>query len=179
MQSQDTIGEILSRFPGPLVLRPSRAKWFGILLGCAGFVVVSCWMIVSGSAYGWRGPVNTAFGWGGLVFFSIGLVIAVVAMLPDASALKLDQEGFEITNLFRRQSFRWQDATGFAVAKISASARVEMVVFDDANAKEGKITRFNIANLGHNSGLADTYGFPPEALASLMAQWRERAVQSR
>ena len=168
MSSQDQAGEFLSRFPGPVTLYPSRTKWVLVLLGCAALAAAAYWMIGTG---------RTVVGWGGLVFFGPGTLVAAVILLPGANALKLDRQAFEITHLFRRRAYRWQDTTGFAVVSIPPSAQ-KMVMFDDANAKNSAMAKMNVSLVGHNSALPDTYGLPPQALASLMAQWRERAVKT-
>ena len=96
MPPQDIADEILSRFPGPVVLYPSRRKWLFVLLGCAAFVATSIWALGN----------NKVLGWAGLIFFGLGMVVAVVAQLPGASSLKLDREVFEIKHLFRHSSIR-------------------------------------------------------------------------
>ena len=82
---------------------------------------------------------ETAGGWFVVAVFAIGTVIAAVALLPGGSALKLDREGFETTSLYLRSFVRWQDATGFEVARLPVSG-LKMVVFDNTGAKSG--TRF-------------------------------------
>jgi hypothetical protein len=165
MPSQDRADEILSRFPGPMMLYPSRRKWLLILLTCVAFVAIGIWM-----------SSETPKGWFVLAFFGACLVIAAVVLLPGAAALKLDREGFETTKLFCRYSVRWQDATGFEAARIAGN---DMVVYDDRNATGRAIASLNVALVGRNAGLPDTYALPAEVLASLMARWRERAVSPR
>ena len=177
MQAQGGLDEILSRFPGPVTLYPSRRRWLGILLGCAAFVAIGVWMLISTST-GDGSFANTAIAWFAIVFFGIGVVVAAVTVLPGAGALKLDRDGFEITKFFRRHSVRWPDATGFAMAAIPP-AEQKMVVFDDAHAGGGAIARWSVSIAGHNASLPDTYGLPAEDLASLMTRWRDRAVERR
>jgi hypothetical protein len=167
-ESQDKTGAILSRFPGPVTLAPSRTKWILILLGCAVFVAIALFAMQG----------NTFMRWGGIAFFGTGMAVAIVGLLPGASRLKLDREGFEFTALFRRHSVRWQAATGFEAVAIPPSG-LKMVVFDDAGAKGRALGKFSVSLVGRNSGVPDTYGMSAEDLAGLMAQWRERAVSRR
>jgi len=51
-------------------------------------------------------------------FFGLGSVGSAAAMLPGASALILDGDGFETKALFRRRRSRWRDTTGFTVISI-------------------------------------------------------------
>jgi hypothetical protein len=169
MPGPDNPAEILARFPGPVMLLPSRKKWLGILLLCVVFVAIAVWMILTGDSS------DQLDAWGALAFFGVGAVICVVALLPGAGGLKLDRETFKFTNLYRTQSMRWQDTSGFITAKIPP-ARKEFVVFDDVNAKKRMLAKFNVGLIGRNSGLPDTYGLSATDLANLMAQWRDRAV---
>ena len=111
MPSQDKTGAILSRFPGPVTLYPSRTKSILILLGCTVFV--------AGGLFAMQG--NTFMRWGAVAFFGTGMAVAIAGLLPGASQLKLDREGFEFTAMFRRHSVRWQAATGFEAMTIPPS----------------------------------------------------------
>jgi len=117
-------------------------------------------------------------GWFVVIFFGLGAIVAALAMLPGAGALMLDSDGFEVTNLFRHHRSHWQDTDGFAAARIPP-ARHLMVVYDDATQSAKSLARINIAIVGRNAGLPDTYGLSADDLARLMAQWRERAVGQR
>ena len=168
MMSNNNVAEILTRFPGPVALSPSRKKWLLLLLIGAGFVAISLLVIKSHDD-------DYVYGWLGLIFFSLGSVVAIVAMLPGAGGLKLDREGFEFISLYRGSRVRWQDATGFDAVRIPPSRQI-MVVFDDATAKKKALGKLSVAIAGHNSGLPDTYGLDAKDLAALMTQWRERAL---
>src|SRR5690348_4499396 len=108
MLSSPAVPELLSRFPGPLTLHPSRKKWLLVLAGCALFAIGGYWMVRS----------NEGMGWLVLIFFGLGALIAVVVMLPGAGALTLDRDGFETRSLFRRSRARWSDVSRFEVARI-------------------------------------------------------------
>ena len=172
MQSRDKAGEILSRFPGPVTLYPSRRKWLYVLLASAAFVVAGLLLIASPLAY------HNMLGWASLVFFGLGMLVAIVVLLPGTSYLKLDREGFEIVMLFRRFTVRWRDATGFEAAEIRPGSP-RIVVFDDANSKGRAIAKLNVALFGRMGGLPDIDGLSAETLADVMAHWRELAVRRR
>jgi hypothetical protein len=157
--------QTLARFPGPVTLYPSRRKWPLIFAGSALFTVGGAWMITSGDASGWFV----------LTFFGLGAIVAALIMLPGAGALMLDSDGFEVTNLFRHHRSHWQVTAGFAAARIP-HARQPMVVYDDTTQSTKSLARINIAIVGRNAGLPDTYGLSADDLARLMAQWRERAL---
>jgi hypothetical protein len=163
MPTHTDVTGILSRFPGPVTLYPSRKKWLLVFSICVLFAVGGVWMVKSGKESGWFV----------LIFFGLGAPVAVAAMLPGAGGLTLDREGFAVTNLFRSYRARWQDATGFTAAHM---AHQKMVVYDDVKQSGGSLATMNVAIVGHNAGLPDTYGFSADDLAHLMAQWRDRAV---
>jgi hypothetical protein len=161
-------GAILAAFPGPVTLYPSRKKWLVLLAAGIAFTAAGIGMIHEHVSMGW--PI--------VLLFGAGILISLVVLLPGASGLKLDRNGFEITNLYRRSRVPWKAAMGFEAKVIPPSSR-EMIVFDNAEAKGGTLAALNKGLVGHNSGLPDTYGFKAADLAALMAQWRERAVVSR
>jgi hypothetical protein len=165
MASRTDISEILSRFPGPVTLYPSRKKWLLVFAGGALFASGGVWMIRSGE---WTG-------WFPLVIFALVVVIAAVAMLPGAGALTLDREGFEITNLFRRHRTSWQDALRFATARIPPATQ-RWVVYDDLGHSAKQLAKINVEIVGRNAALPDTYGLSSDDLGQLMTEWRERAL---
>jgi hypothetical protein len=99
-------------------------------------------------------------------------------LLPGAGGLTLDRNGFRATSLFRSSSSRWQDVTGFEPASIPPSLQ-KLVVYDDINLTGRKIANLNVALVGRNAALPDTYGLSADDLARLMMLWRDRATQRR
>ena len=77
-------------------------------------------------------------------------------------------------NLFRRNRTRWQDVDCFIAARIPPAAQ-KFVTFDIHQARN-RIAKINVAIIGRNSALPDTYGLSADDLAGLMAQWRALAV---
>src|SRR5262249_39696147 len=114
-------------------------------------------------------------GWLPLIFFALVALVAAAAMLPGAGALTLDRDGFEITNLFRRHRSRWQDAHGFTTARIPPATQ-RWLVYDDISQGAKRLAKINVAIVGRNAALPDTYGLSPEDLGDLMMLWRERAL---
>ena len=159
------VAEILSRFPGPVTLRPSRTRWLLVLAIGLLFAVGGVWMIQDGKWMGWYV----------LVFFGLVALIAAVAMLPGAGGLILDREGFDVTSLFRRYRIRWQDTADFAAVSIPP-AHQKMVGYNDLKQSSSRLAKMNVAIVGRDAAIPDTYGLSADALAQLMAQWRERAL---
>ncbi len=165
----DPVSAILLRFPGPVTLHASRRKWAVILLGAAVALAMPIYFLRSEHMTGWyeKLMVLTA-----IAFLALGGLVAIVAMLPGAAYIKIDREGFEVANLFRRTRIAWRDAANF-----QASPGLGLVVFDYALQKDGMFRRMTTSMAGRNGGLPDTYGFAPADLADLMTQWRARALK--
>ena len=163
MQPADSkIDAILSRFPGPVRLYPSRKKWLLILLISALFTAVGFWMAAESAPSGWYA----------LVFFAACLIVSVIMLLPGAGGLVLDRDGFRVTSLFRSHRSRWRDVSGFEPISVSSQ---RLVGFDDRAANRA-IGALNTVIAGHNAALPETYGFYVDELAELMQRWRERAM---
>jgi len=161
-------GKFLERFPGPVTLRPSRGKWLLLFAISFAFSFGGCLMVRDGASGGWFV----------LIFFGFCTLISIVVMLPGASALTLDRDGFEVKRMYRGDRTRWRNASGFTTARLPPHSHA-MVVYDDASQARGMIASTNIALTGRNAGLPDTFGMEPDDLATLMESWRQRAVQRR
>jgi hypothetical protein len=166
MTLTDKAAQLLARYPGPVMLYPSRKKWLTVFLGGAAFTAGGVMMVRSGEPLGWFV----------LGFFALVAVIAAAALLPGAGKLTLDRDGFEATTLFRRHRARWADTDGFDSAVVPPSHQA-LVVYDDRTLPSGGLAGINTSITGRNSALGDTYGFAAADLAALMAAWRERAVR--
>ncbi len=165
MTSDAKVEEILARYPGPVMLRPSRRKWLLVLLGGAIFTAGGIWM-VQDSADG---------GWFVLTFFGLVTIAAAVMLLPGAGGLTLDAEGFGWTSLFRPHRTRWQDASDFAAARMY---QTQGVFYEDAAYKSTGLGQISRSIAGRSAGLPDTYGLSASSLADLMTRWRARALAS-
>jgi hypothetical protein len=169
IQSSDSQADlILSRFPGPVTLYPSRKKWLRALLA-SGLCTVGAYLLAS------LGP------WAGVVLglFASVSIIAAMMLLAGAGALTLDGDGFQATYLFRRRRSRWEDVTRFESVVVAPSSK-KMVVYDDINVTNRKMmAKLTVAIASHNAGLPDAYGLTADDLASLMMLWRDRAVAAQ
>ena len=164
MPADDKIAAILSSFPGPVTLYPSRKKWLFLFSAGALFSAGGLAMARSGETVGWYM----------FALFGIVALIPLVVMLPGSGWLVLDRDGFDYKTIFISKRARWRDASNFRAGKIPP-AGTKLVLYDDASTT-GLNADLTTTFTGRNSTLGDTYGFSPDDLARLMAQWRERAV---
>jgi hypothetical protein len=163
---------ILTQFPRPVTLTPSRRKW-SIMLVFSLAIAMSLWLALQHPLSIRQEPFVV---WMILVFAGFGIIVSTLMLLPHANVLILDEDGFELIKFFRRKYVPWKDASHFEISHLSHGG---MVIFDNAQEKKSHLARVNTWIGVRNSGLPDTYGLSAENMASLMNQWRERALQSK
>ena len=158
---------IIKEPPSEVFLRPPGWRLLLLLLFAAGFLVIGVLMIRDGDLRGWF--VALASG--------AGTLVALVAMLPGASYLKLGPEGFTICSLFRKSFLSWTNVQDFRVISISLN---KMVGFDYApHYQRAKRTRrFSAVIAAAEGGLPDTYGLGAAKLTVLMTVYRDRALKA-
>ena len=145
-------------------LTPLPSKFVILLLASAAFVAMGLFLVAQG---------KPLIGWLNIVFFGLGVAVAIVTLLPGSNHLQLGDEGFEVCSLYRRWSVRWADVDSFFPAFIS---RREMVCWNYVSGYSGQRTGRGVASqlTGVEAALPDTYGMTPAALADLLNQWRMR-----
>ncbi|TYT26086.1 hypothetical protein FZO89_07340 [Luteimonas viscosa] len=138
-------------------LRPSPMKWLAMLAICAVFVWIG--LRVMGT--------HPLVGWSCIVFFGLCGALAVLNLIPGASALVLDADGFEIVSLFRRSRVRWNDVARFGETRVGLQ---RLVGFDfvDGHAGSDRLRRVNRNLSGFQAALPDTYGLSANELATRM-----------
>lgn len=161
---------LLQKFPGPLDLRARRSKGVFFLIASALFAGASLWTLLDKDLGIWA---KIAL-WPSVGFFGVGALIQLVITVQGAS-LRLQPDGFVVRQLWRRRFTRWSDTGPFTVVAVPPAA-TKLVAFDDARAHATKLGTVNHALMGHTTGLPDSYGLSHEDLATLMNQWRERAL---
>jgi hypothetical protein len=150
----------------PVVLRPSKRKELALLAVSLGFAVLGAFAAASGEAIGWAA----------LVFFGLCAVVAVVTLLPGASYLRLEPEGFVMCSLYRADRLRrWDEVTGFHVYSTPGGAQVGFDFSPGARPPGSGLAR---GLAGVDGGLPNTYGLKAEELAELLSLWRETYSRS-
>jgi hypothetical protein len=149
-----------SGFTEPVVYRPKKAKTLLFLLLCLAFVACGLLMIHEGKAFGWLG----------VAFFGLGVIVFTLQLLFDCSHLRVSSSGIEVRSLWRTHSYKWSDISHFFPGQISSRS---MVLFDYSPAyHKSQIGRVVAKTLtGAEGALPDNYGFTAEALAEHLNQW--------
>ena len=127
-----------------LILRPRPWKWLGMLLGCLAFCGVAVLMLRDGRLAGWFC----------LAVFGLGSLIAALALLPGANYLRLDEEGFTFSSLFRAHHVRWADVQDFAQVQV-ASNRMVGWRYREGREPEGRGVRLSLAIAGCHAALPE------------------------
>jgi hypothetical protein len=147
-------------------LRPSKTRALLLLAGSAAFTAGGVLMISGAKGF-------TA--WFVTLFFGACGLIALVHLLPRASYLELQPEGFIVRSLYRQWPLiRWSQVSEFGIARFSWGNR--MVVFNDSQPVPPRLAKANVALFGFTSALPDTYGMKPDALADLLNRRRLEAL---
>lgn len=154
----------------PVTLRPARRTLWKHLLAMSLIAGLG-----ASSVYWGLVPV---IGWGLLVFGGILTTIAFVQLLPGAASLTLDEDGFHVTGLFRRTSYRWDEIEEFGVYQ--ADGKKQLVCF---NFVEGARPRSFLRDLsrsktGYEAGIGDLYGPDSESLAEMLNAYLDRQTSS-
>ncbi len=160
------IAQIPNPWPGSdftLTFKSSKLKSLLWIVVCLVFVVGSLWGDTKKNVL----IIYLVAG-----FFSLGLVVFCVQLLPGASYLILKKESFIFCALFRAHEVRWDEVQGFRVQTISHN---KMVVWDfvPGYSKQVRGRRISTAMAGCEGALPETYGFKAEELAEVMNQMKE------
>ena len=158
---------VLQRFPGPVTLRTPLRKLVFFLVstilfgGCLGAVALYSDLNAIGIAIMWLGVIGCA-----------AAIPAFILSMIRGSALQLGPDGMQIHHGLKRGAHRWSDLSDFSVADVG----MPMVVFDEATLTGGPVGDFNRGLVGRGGALPDTYGMDAWSLASLLNEWRDRAL---
>ena len=153
--------------PPPVeVLRPSPARWLATGAICGGLTWIGGVLLDS----------HPLLAWACIAFFGLGVAVSAVNLLPGASGLALDEDGFEIVSLFRRSRIAWAEVARFGQVQAGLERLVGFDFVDGA--RGGRLHRANRRISGFDGALPDRYGFPAASLVERMERhrraWHER-----
>ncbi len=144
-----------------LTLYPKKSKIFGVLFLSSMFVAISVWMI----------KAEENFGWVGLVFFGLALLVGLLLLVTNRFYLRLTKEGFETRSIFKTRFTHWKEVDEFEVASMNRSL---LVVFNysslhQKNTRSKQLSR-DVA--GFEASISAMYGNSPQEMAALMNDWK-------
>jgi hypothetical protein len=178
----DRVAKLLAQFPGPLVLRPSKSKWFVLLVATALLTIGLIGQSVSSST-------PNISDWIGVAFLSLcTLGFAYMILLANFEMI-LGENGFSWRGGRLSEQWQWTEVADFAVVEYAAgvpgSSLRKRIGFNDSRHDQTMSQRLGAgiseAMTGRDRFLPDPYGsssfgLPMEELARLMSQWQERAM---
>ena len=148
----------------PFTLLPERKGLWKHLLG-------ACLIAALGaSSVYWQ--FATAPGWALLVIGGLLIPVAIVQLLPGAASLALDQDGFHITGLYRRTSYRWDEIEAFGVYYPTPKKQMVGFNFLPGSRRKSLVMQKSREKFGYEAGLGDIYGLGPEEFAAMMNAYR-------
>ncbi|WNJ17145.1 PH domain-containing protein [Pontibacter sp. G13] len=149
----------------PKIFQPNKWKFLLLAVVCAAFVAIG-WVMLE------EEPIM-----GGLCvsFFGLCLLVALIQLLPNASYLKLDEEGFEVKTLFRTHFTRWSEVKDFRAGQINGNK----MIFYNFTAKHKKhqtakkVAKFLSTKEG---ALPSNYTIQTKDLLELMKEYKRNAA---
>lgn len=156
-----------------LILRPKKSSAIWLLLGCSLFVGIGLWIAIQKD---WIGYFCAGF-------FAMGILLAIVQLLPGSTYLEITEDGLSFANMFRVTKIVWSDIDQFFVVTLKPNGMAvhKLVGFNFVpsydRSKIGR--RISTVVAGCEGALPNTYGKTAEELAECLnrclAQFHERA----
>ena len=96
------------------------------------------------------------------------LTVAIIQLLPGAASLTLDEEGFHVTGLYRRTSYRWDEIEGVGVYQANGQKKMIGFNFLDESRPKSFLMNMSRNTIGYEAGIGDLYAPDPDALAEML-----------
>lgn len=150
-------------------LFPGRKKISFLLSVSLLFTVGGIWLIHEGQYF--TGLFCSAF-------FSLGIIVAIIQIIPNGSYLVLRNEGFEVCSLFKKYFEEWKNINEFGVITINSN---DMIGYNytPGYGKKGVVGKMSKGLTGFEAALPDTYGLKAPELLLLMEKYRAKAIDER
>jgi hypothetical protein len=119
------------------------------------------------------------FGWVGVIFFGMGLLVSIYMLTPGAIRLQIDKNGIEMKTLFKPMKLAWSDVNGFYVAKMKTGfAGTKMIGIEFSESYENlRAARFSSSLTGAEGGLPNHFNLSAEEICELLNKSKQRWVR--
>lgn len=144
----------------PKTLYPSRTKNIIYLIISLILLVICIATLKTQKATYW-----TIFS---TIFFSISVIIFILALIPGSSYLRLTQEGLEIKNLFRSNAIKWTQIKQFYVLDLGIKKMIALEFSANDTQANLDLSIPNKSKVKAPAALPNTYGMNAEELADLL-----------
>lgn len=167
----DRVAPLLAQFPGPLMLRPSKRKWF-VMLAVAGLFTAG------GVSEAVSSNSGNILDWIGAVFFGLCTIGFVYMIFFAGFEMTLDGDGFSWCGGRLSEQWQWTDVRDFAVVEYApgapGAALRKRVGFSNI-----RLNKSNSQKAVPDAFGSSSFGLPMADLARLMSEWQKRAVALR
>lgn len=112
-------------------------------------------------------------GWLGTSFFGLCLLVFIIQLIPGSTELKLTNEGFETTSLFRANLTKWKDVKTFRIGYLGKN---KTIMFDYVESHKKHLAGKLIAKKmsGSQGALPSTYGLQANEILAIMNEWKNK-----
>lgn len=167
-QDDPAIDQILSRFPGPIVI---HSLTLGSVAPMALLMAVFV-MVLELSVF--DGPYLLPKVIPGLV----GLAAFLLTLFIGAGHIRLDGAGFEVVSPFNMQSIAWKNVEAFEIilTSVGKGGRAPLVYCRVRHSPSPGDPRQFVVGRNFLSRSLDDMALTPDDLARLMTLWRDRAM---
>ncbi|WP_408040558.1 STM3941 family protein [Tenacibaculum amylolyticum] len=113
--------------------------------------------------------------WLGIIFFGLGSVVSLIQFYPNASYLKLTDDGFEVKSMFRTNFTKWSHVKDFRIGTIHSN---KMIFFDYTEEHKKWDQGKKIAKLlsGKEGAIQSIYNISVDDLLQLMIEYKFKSV---
>lgn len=143
------------------VLKPSLFKTAFLLIISLLFVYLGFYIMEK----------NNITAWFSIVFFGLCAIVFIIQLLPNASYLKLNNQGFEIKSLFKSNFTKWSDVEKFR-SGYAGGRKMVMFNYTQTHKKYKLGKKMSKFVSGNEAGLPDSYGMKVKDLVDLMNDWK-------
>jgi len=150
-----------------LTFNASRTRAALLFIGSAAFVALGVFIADS----------KPLLGWSGVLFFGLGMPIAVVMLLPGASYLRLDADGFETCALYRRHKTGWSDVARFDMGTLQGR-EVIAITYSGHYVKQAFARKMARDLTGTEGAIENQYDVPLTDICIALRAWRQRFAQA-
>jgi hypothetical protein len=142
----------------------SRKKAVLILIGSIGFVALGVWLL----------PEFPILGWVTIAFFALGVPTSLVVMFSNATYLRLDEEGFEMSSIVAKRKFKWTDVAAFRIGSISGARMIAIDFHPEYESLRRTRRALGMLTGGVESAIPNQYTASPEQVLAALTEWRNR-----
>lgn len=145
------------------ILRPKNIKTILLAVISLAFTIAGVFMTKDENLTGWLAAL----------FFGLCFIVFLIQLIPGSTQLKLTQQGFIMTSLFRSHFTKWSDVKSFKIGYLGMN---KTVMFDYADTyKKQEIGKSIAKALSDSHGaIPSTYGLKATELLYIMNDWKNK-----